>query len=207
MYLESNIFIKSLENGNKIFLDKHNKEHILTKEVQELWLRIFNLKSLESTYIPNQNIDIQKALNGKELRLQVGSLCKIVAQGREQFIPQIKEVLDNPQIILQDTDKNFLFIKHLKDNNYFVNVSFDNGEYLVSISNGIKETRNIRNKLKRGAKLIYQSPNFNFISQKLLQTSQYSANETDKKNPTTSNIKSQIKDSTSSLNIESKSNK
>ncbi|ELZ7568464.1 hypothetical protein U0P67_001957, partial [Campylobacter upsaliensis] len=40
-------------------------------------------------------------------------------------------------------------------------------------------TRNLNNKLKKGGEFIYQSPNFNFISQKLLQTSQYSANKID----------------------------
>ncbi|HEO8742512.1 TPA: Eco57I restriction-modification methylase domain-containing protein, partial [Campylobacter upsaliensis] len=86
---------------------------------------------------------------------------------------------DRPEAIMRDDMGEYLFIKHLKDDDYFVNVSFDNGEYLVSISNGIKETRNLNNKLKKGGEFIYQSPNFNFISQKLLQTSQYSANKID----------------------------
>lgn len=36
MVVENNIFIKTLENGDKIYLDKNNKEQILTKEVQDL---------------------------------------------------------------------------------------------------------------------------------------------------------------------------
>ncbi|EHQ5393769.1 hypothetical protein KQS31_001708, partial [Campylobacter upsaliensis] len=139
----------------------------------------FNLKSLEDSYIPNHNEAIKQALEGKEIKLQLGSLKKLVAQGREKYIPQIKEVLDRPEAIMRDDMGEYLFIKHLKDDDYFVNVSFDNGEYLVSISNGIKETRNLNNKLKKGGEFIYQSPNFNFISQKLLQTSQYSANKID----------------------------
>ncbi|EAL3908443.1 hypothetical protein A0Z73_08375, partial [Campylobacter upsaliensis] len=137
------------------------------------------LKSLEDSYIPNHNEAIKQALEGKEIKLQLGSLKKLVAQGREKYIPQIKEVLDRPEAIMRDDMGEYLFIKHLKDDDYFVNVSFDNGEYLVSISNGIKETRNLNNKLKKGGEFIYQSPNFNFISQKLLQTSQYSANKID----------------------------
>ncbi|EPH5974892.1 PBECR2 nuclease fold domain-containing protein, partial [Campylobacter upsaliensis] len=131
------------------------------------------------SYIPNHNEAIKQALEGKEIKLQLGSLKKLVAQGREKYIPQIKEVLDRPEAIMRDDMGEYLFIKHLKDDDYFVNVSFDNGEYLVSISNGIKETRNLNNKLKKGGEFIYQSPNFNFISQKLLQTSQYSANKID----------------------------
>ncbi|EAK9972061.1 hypothetical protein A7U28_08675, partial [Campylobacter upsaliensis] len=162
-----------------IFTDKKGKEHTLTKETQKAWLEAFNLKSLEDSYIPNHNEAIKQALEGKEIELQLGSLKKLVAQGREKYIPQIKEVLDRPEAIMRDDMGEYLFIKHLKDDDYFVNVSFDNGEYLVSISNGIKETRNLNNKLKKGGEFIYQSPNFNFISQKLLQTSQYSANKID----------------------------
>ncbi|EOK4571732.1 PBECR2 nuclease fold domain-containing protein, partial [Campylobacter upsaliensis] len=162
-----------------IFTDKKGKEHTLTKETQKAWLEAFNLKSLEDSYIPNHNEAIKQALEGKEIKLQLGSLKKLVAQGREKYIPQIKEVLDRPEAIMRDDMGEYLFIKHLKDDDYFVNVSFDNGEYLVSISNGIKETRNLNNKLKKGGEFIYQSPNFNFISQKLLQTSQYSANKID----------------------------
>ncbi|HEF3575092.1 TPA: hypothetical protein R9128_001547, partial [Campylobacter upsaliensis] len=162
-----------------IFTDTKGKEHTLTKETQKAWLEAFGLKSLEDSYIPNHNEAIKQALEGKEIKLQLGSLKKLVAQGREKYIPQIKEVLDRPEAIMRDDMGEYLFIKHLKDDDYFVNVSFDNGEYLVSISNGIKETRNLNNKLKKGGEFIYQSPNFNFISQKLLQTSQYSANKID----------------------------
>ncbi|HEC1582141.1 TPA: Eco57I restriction-modification methylase domain-containing protein [Campylobacter upsaliensis] len=162
-----------------IFTDKKGKEHTLTKETQKAWLEAFGLKSLEDSYIPNHNEAIKQALEGKEIKLQLGSLKKLVAQGREKYMPQIKEVLDRPEAIMRDDMGEYLFIKHLKDDDYFVNVSFDNGEYLVSISNGIKETRNLNNKLKKGGEFIYQSPNFNFISQKLLQTSQYSANKID----------------------------
>ncbi|ELF6739699.1 hypothetical protein RA720_000702, partial [Campylobacter upsaliensis] len=135
-----------------IFTDKKGKERTLTKETQKAWLEAFNLKSLEDSYIPNHNEAIKQALEGKEIKLQLGSLKKLVAQGREKYIPQIKEVLDRPEAIMRD----------------------DMGEYLVSISNG-----NLNNKLKKGGEFIYQSPNFNFISQKLLQTSQYSANKID----------------------------
>ena len=147
--------------------------------MQEQWLKTFNLKSLDESYIPKHSDEIREALGGKEIKLQLGSLKKLVAQGREQYIPQIKEVLDSPEAIMRDDMGEYLFIKHLKDDDYFVNVSFDNGEYLVSISNGIKETRNLNNKLEKGGSFIYQSPNFNSISQKLLQASQYSANKID----------------------------
>ncbi|WP_370521383.1 ADP-ribosyltransferase-containing protein [Helicobacter winghamensis] len=170
---------QKVESSDIVFTDKKGKQHTLTKEVAQQWLETFNLKSLDETYTPQHTQEIKQALGGKEIRLQLGSLKKLVAQGREQYIPQIKEVLDSPEAIMRDDMGEYLFIKHLKDDDYFVNVSFDNGEYLVSISNGIKETRNLNNKIKKGGSFIYQSPNFNSISQKLLQTSQYSANKID----------------------------
>ncbi len=167
------------DSNDIIFTDKKGKEHTLTKEVQEQWLNTFNLKSLDESYTPKHSDEIKEALGGKEIKLQLGSLKKLVAQGREKYIPQIKEVLDSPEVILKDSDNAFLFARHLKDDDYFVNVSVDKGEYLVSISNGIKETSNIKNKLDSGAEVIYQSPNANSNLQTLLQTSRYSANKID----------------------------
>ena len=116
-------------------------------------------------------------------------MFKIVAQRRENFIPQIKEVLESPEFAINDG--NLILGKHLKDNDYFVNISVDKGDYYISISNGIKELNNIKNKLERGAKVIYQSPNANSILQTLLQASLYSANETDKNIIPNSNTQSQ----------------
>ena len=121
------------------FRDSKGKEHTLTKETQAQWLKTFELENLEQSYIPKHSEEIRQALGGKEIRLQKGSLLKLDSQGREEFIPQIKAVLDEPEAILRDSDNSFLFVKHLKDEDYFVNVSVDKGEYAVSISNGIKE--------------------------------------------------------------------
>lgn len=179
-----------------IFKDTKGKEHILTKEAQEQWLKTFGLENLEKSYIPKHSEEIKQALGGKEIRLQKGSLLKLVSQGREEFIPQIKAVLDEPDLIIKEPSEEILLAKHLKNEDYFVNVSFDNGEYLVSISNGIKETRNLQNKLNAGAKIIYQSPNANSISQTLLQTSQYSANKIDNVDSTTNLSKSEVSSAT-----------
>lgn len=117
-----------MDSSDIVFTDKKGKEHTLTKEVQEQWLKTFNLKSLDEAYTPKFSDEILQALGGKEIKLQLGSLKKLVAQGREQYIPQIKEVLDSPEAILKDSDNAFLFAKHLKDDDYFVNVSVDKGD-------------------------------------------------------------------------------
>ncbi|MDA3968032.1 PBECR2 nuclease fold domain-containing protein, partial [Helicobacter sp. WB40] len=181
---KSRLDTKAMEISDILFTDKKGNEKILSKEIQQKWLETFNLKSIDEAYIPKHNKEIKEALGGKEIRLQLGSLKKLVSQNREQYIPQIKEVLDNPEAIIRDKAGEYLLIKHLKDGDYFVNVSFDNGEYLVSISNGFKETNNLKNKLENGGEIIYQSPNANSILQTLLQTSLYSANTIDNINST-----------------------
>lgn len=179
-----------------IFKDTKGKEHTLTKETQEQWLKTFGLENLEKSYIPKHSEEIKQALGGKEIRLQKGSLLKLVSQGREEFIPQIKAVLDEPEAILRDSDNSFLFIKHLKDEDYFVNVSIDKGEYAVSISNGIKESNNLKNKLDSGAKVLYQSPNASSNLQTLLQASRYSTNKIDNVDSTTNLSKSEVSSAT-----------
>ena len=95
---------------------------------------------------------------------------------------------------IKDSENAYLLIKHLNGEDYFVNVSIDkDGDYLISISNGIKELNNLKNKIRDGAKILYQSPNANSNLQTLLQASLYSANEIDKKNITKNHIKSQGK--------------
>uniref|UniRef100_UPI002279E456 putative barnase/colicin E5 family endoribonuclease n=1 Tax=Helicobacter equorum TaxID=361872 RepID=UPI002279E456 len=178
----STIKTQRLQTQDIKFIDTKGKEHTLSKDTQKQWLQTFGLQNLEQSYIPKHSQEIQQALGGKEIKLQKGSLLKLVSQGREQYIPQIKEVLDNPEAIIRDKVGDYLLLKHLKDDDYFVNVSFDNGEYLVSISNGFKETNNLQNKLKNGGEIIYQSPNANSILQTLLQTSRYSANTIDSSN-------------------------
>ena len=183
---------ESQELSDIRFTDTKGKEHTLTKETQEQWLKTFGLENLEQSYIPKHSEEIKQALGSKEIRLQKGSLLKLVSQGREEFIPQIKAVLDEPEAILRDSDNSFLFIKHLKDEDYFVNVSIDKGEYAVSISNGIKESNNLKNKLDSGAKVLYQSPNASSNLQTLLQASRYSTNKIDNVDSTTNLSKEQI---------------
>lgn len=171
-----------------IFKDKKGKEHLLTKATQELWKKTFELQSIDDNFVAKIPQELRTIL-GKDIQIKKGSLFKIVAQRRENFIPQIKEVLESPEFAINDG--NLILGKHLKDNDYFVNISVDKGDYYISTSNGIKELINIKNKLERGAKVIYQSPNANSILQTPLQASLYSANKTDKGIIPNSNTQSQ----------------
>ncbi len=62
---------------DEIFTDQKDKEHILSKDAQKLWLKTFKLDSLEKAFIPFHNERIRKALGGgKEIRLQIRKLIK-----------------------------------------------------------------------------------------------------------------------------------
>lgn len=176
-----------------VFKDNNNKEHLLTKETQELWKNTFGLKSIDDDF----NANIPQALReilGKDIKIKKGSLFKMVAQKREIFIPQIKEVLESPEIAIKDDKNAFLLVRHLKNDDYFVNISVDKGgEFLISISNGIKEFNNLKNKLEAGAEVVYQSPNANSNLQTLLQASRYSTNKIDKGIISNPNTQSQTK--------------
>lgn len=153
--------IDNYEIVSIIFKDSQNKEHLLTKEMQELWKNTFGLKNIDDSFIAKIPQELRTIL-GKDIQIKKGSLFKIVAQRRESFIPQIKEVLESPEMAIKDNNNAYLLVKHLENKDYFVNVSVDKGgDCPISISNGIKEFNNLKNKIKDGAKIIYQSPNAN----------------------------------------------
>ena len=129
-------FYQQYENGDIVFLDKNGKKHILETQVQDKWLETFGLESITQDFVPKTPSELKNAL-GKDIKLKMGSLYKLVAQGREEFIPQIKQVLESPEVALKDSDNTILLAKHLKDEDYFVNVSVDKDEAFISISNGI----------------------------------------------------------------------
>lgn len=183
-------FVKLLENGDFIFKDKKGKKHILDTATQEQWLKTFDLTNLSDEFTP-QLKDELKAVIQKDIKVQVGSLYKLVSQGKEEFIPQIRQVLEEPELALKDSETSLLLVKHIKNNDYFVNVSIDKNEAFISISNGIKEFNNLKNKIKAGAKVVYQSPNANSNLQTLLQDSLYSSNKIDKDIITNKETKSQ----------------
>lgn len=149
--------IKWLENGQISFLDKKNKEHFITQAVQKLWLETFELKNLNQTYIPKQNEQVCKVLK-KSLKLQFGSLKKLVSQHREQFIVHIKEVLDRPDLIVKIGVCDYYLIKKYDEKSFFVNFSSDKGDYLISLSNGVRTKNNVENKIKAG-KILYRVQN------------------------------------------------
>ncbi|ALV24922.1 hypothetical protein CIG2463D_1353 [Campylobacter iguaniorum] len=166
------------EDNLRFFTDNKGNAREIPQEIADEWKQTFNLKSLDGTYTTNHKEEIKNALGGKEIRLKIGSLYKLVSQNREQFIKEIKAVIDEPEFIIKDTKDSYILGRHYKNDDYFVNVSIDKGGYLVSISNGFKWESVIDNKLGKGAKIVYQSPNSKSNTHELLQASQSSANTT-----------------------------
>lgn len=154
--LEREIAALKGESNDIVFTDKKGKEHTLTQEVQEQWLKTFNLKSLDESYTPKLPQDLQEAI-GKEIKLTKGSLYKIIEKGREQYIPQIKETLEKPQIVLQD-ESELIFAKQIKDDLYLTSIGKDFDTHITIISNSPKTDKTIQNKLKNG-KMIYKAEN------------------------------------------------
>ncbi|WP_138070035.1 hypothetical protein [Helicobacter muridarum] len=59
-------------NNNKA-IDTTNQ-----KAIQELWLKTFNLKSLEDDFIPNVPNEVKEYIQGADLKLTKGSLTKLI---------------------------------------------------------------------------------------------------------------------------------
>ncbi|MCR2103438.1 PBECR2 nuclease fold domain-containing protein, partial [Campylobacter upsaliensis] len=175
--------LRAKEKGGSediVFTDTKGKEHTLTKEVRELWLETFDLKSLDEEFIPNLPRELKESL-GKEIKLTKGSLYKIVEKRREKYIPQLRRTLQNPDFALRDTDNMLILAKEIGDKQYFASINLETKDYFISVSNAPKKENILKNKVENGAEIIYQSPNAKsiFYTDTLLQTDKSSANKID----------------------------
>lgn len=153
--------IKTRKNGDILVRDENGKGNILRKETQDLWLKTFDLKSLDEPYIPQFKQEVQEALNpilqGEQIKLTKGSLIKLTKREREKFIPYIKETLENSDVILDD-GKGILFLKEFISDKerYFMSVAKNyNGEWIFS-SHYRKDLSGIKKKIKE-SKVIYNN--------------------------------------------------
>ncbi|EOW0927044.1 PBECR2 nuclease fold domain-containing protein, partial [Campylobacter upsaliensis] len=136
-------------------------------------------------YIPNFKAEVKEAINrvlgGEEIKLTKGSLYKIVEKGREKYIPQMKQTLQNPDFALRDRDNMLILAKQIEDKQYFTSVNLETKDYFISVSNAPKKENILKNKVENGAEILYQSPNAKsiFYTDTLLQTDKSSANKID----------------------------
>ncbi|MCR2125235.1 PBECR2 nuclease fold domain-containing protein, partial [Campylobacter upsaliensis] len=151
-----------------IFTDTKGKEHTLTKEVQELWLEAFNLKSLDEAYIPNFTPEVKQALDsilqGEVIKLYAGSLVKLIKENRLKYLDRIKPTLEQPQRIILQNDGALIFARNFGEEKYFTSVARnDNGEWIIR-SNAPKAENGLNNKISAGGKEIYNSQAANQIN-------------------------------------------
>ena len=141
--------LKAKENNLKI--------DDVSNDAKEKWIKTFGLKSIDDDFIPNLKPEVKKAIKNKEIRLTKGSLLKIVARGREKYIPLIKQSLEDTDMVLKD-EGTFLFVKEMDDNSLvFTSVGRNFDTHITIISNAPKKINNIKNKMLNGVKVVYRS--------------------------------------------------
>ena len=144
--------LKAKENNLKI--------DDVSNDAKEKWIKTFGLKSIDDDFIPNLKPEVKKAIKDKEIRLTKGSLLKIVARGREKYIPLIRQSLEDTDMVLRDNN-DFIFIKDMHDGRaVFTSIGADFDTHITIISNAPKKINNIKNKMLNGVKVVYRSPNF-----------------------------------------------
>ena len=144
--------LKAKENNLKI--------DDVSNDAKEKWIKTFGLKSIDDDFIPNLKPEVKKAIKDKEIRLTKGSLLKIVARGREKYIPLIRQSLEDTDMVLKDNN-DFIFIKDMHDGRaVFTSIGADFNTHITIISNAPKKINNIKNKMLNGVKVVYRSPNF-----------------------------------------------
>ena len=141
--------LKAKENNLKI--------DDVSNDAKEKWIKTFGLKSVDDDFIPNLKPEVKKAIKDKEIRLTKGSLLKIVARGREKYIPLIKQSLEDTDMVLKD-EGTFLFVKEMDDKSLvFTSVGRNFDTHITIISNAPKKINNIKNKLMNKAEVVYRS--------------------------------------------------
>ena len=155
---ENGLFFKESKNGDKFFKDKKGNIHKLSKETQELWLKTFNLKSLDEDFIPNFTPEVKvvlsEVLKDKPLKLNKNDFEKLVKKGRIKYISKIKEALENPQIIFKDESGDLIFAREIKNKLFLINVSREYKEEFLSVSISPKKENTIKNRLEKAQNII-----------------------------------------------------
>lgn len=135
--------------------DAKGKVHKLSKEAQEKWLKTFDLKSIDEDFMPTFAPEVKEALGNKELKLTKGSLLKLVSRKRMQYINELKQTLEKPDLIIRH-EGDYILTKQINNNLYFTSIGKDYDTHITIVSNAPKKRRLIDKKIKEG-ELIYQS--------------------------------------------------
>ena len=157
-------FLNDVENFSKSLDDEVLKDTKLSdeslkdlpKDLQEQWIKEFNLKSVDEDFVPKLPKEIENIFEGG-IHLKLGSLIKLQERDRLEFLKKIKPTLQEPDAVLRQNDGAYIFIKDFKQKKYFSTVTRnENGEWVVT-SNAPKTLNNIKNKISEGGELVYNT--------------------------------------------------
>ncbi|WP_066389541.1 PBECR2 nuclease fold domain-containing protein [Helicobacter himalayensis] len=168
--------LSAKETLKKIKENKELKETINAQEqeAQELWLKTFNLKSLDEEFIPNFEPEVKEALSpilkDKPLKLNKKDFEKLVNKGRIKYINAIKDTLQNPQIIFKDESGDLIFAKEIDNKLFLTNISREYKEEFLSLSISPKKENTLLNKLEKAQEVYY-----NKLDSKLRDSSAHKA--------------------------------
>ncbi|TLD98111.1 hypothetical protein LS73_009430, partial [Helicobacter muridarum] len=143
--------------------NNHDIDSQIPKDIQQAWLKTFNLKSIQEDFIPNIKPEIIQALGNQNIHVKSGSLIKLNVRGRIDFLQYIKPTLENPDVVMKHQEA-YLFIKDIgNEKSMFVSVvknennELQNNELIVS-SNALRTLNNLKNKMNLGnAEILYKS--------------------------------------------------
>lgn len=148
------------ENTTQIPQEQKKDLPKISKDLQEQWIKEFNLKSIDEAFTPSFKPEVKEALEKagitEDLHLKIGSLIKLNNRQRQEFLPYIKPTIQEPNLVL-DNGRGILFIKEFTGEDksrYFMSVAKDyNGEWIFS-THTRKELKDIQKEVKK-SKIFY----------------------------------------------------
>ena len=173
------------------FTDSNGKTYSIPKDTADLWLKTFNLKSLDEAYTPKFSDEVSKALEpilqGEQIKLTSGSLLKLMQRDRLEFLPYIKENLEHSDVVIRDKENAIIFVKDIGETSYFTSVSKNNnGEWIIS-TNSYKTINQLKNRVNDNGEILYISKEAPNILAEAFTTKAFSnelANDIIPQNPT-----------------------
>ena len=203
------------------FIDSYGVKYHIRKDTADLWLKTFNLKSLDEAYIPSFTPEVKQALDsilqGEQIKLTSGSLLKLMQRDRLEFLPYIKETLEHSDVVIRDKENAIIFVKDIGETSYFTSVSKNNnGEWIIS-TNSYKTINQLKNRVNDSGEILYiskEAPNIlaeafttkafsNELARDIIPQSTNNDEETYMiPNQNTSNTHFITQDSTSNLSLE-----
>ena len=143
------------------YTDTQGHTHQIPTDIAQKWLDSFGLKDLQESYTPKFSEQVAQALEpilqGDQINLSANSLVKLIQRDRAEFLPYIKETLEQSDIIIKDKENAIIFAKDIGQQSYFTSVSKnDKGEWVIS-TNSYKTLSQLKNRVSESGEVLYLS--------------------------------------------------